>query len=79
MSQTRFLLALIGAFAVMALGLASLGLYGVISYSAKQRTREIGVRVALGASERNVVGLILGQGLAVALAGSGSASPARSP
>ena len=71
MSQTRFLLALIGAFAVMALGLASLGLYGVISYSAKQRTREIGVRVALGASERDVMGLILGQGLAVALAGIG--------
>ena len=71
MSQTRFLLALIGAFAVMALGLASLGLYGVISYSAKQRTREIGVRVALGASERAVVGLILGQGLAMSLAGIG--------
>jgi putative ABC transport system permease protein len=69
MSQTRFLLALIGAFAVLALGLASLGLYGVISYSAKQRTREIGVRVALGATERDVVRLILGQGLVVALAG----------
>ena len=71
MSQTRFLLALIGAFAVLALGLASLGLYGVISYSARQRTREIGVRVALGASERDVVWLILGQGLVVALAGIG--------
>jgi putative ABC transport system permease protein len=69
MSQTRFLLALIGAFAVLALGLASLGLYGVVSYSAKQRTREIGVRVALGAAERDIVGLILGQGLAVSLAG----------
>jgi putative ABC transport system permease protein len=69
MSQTRFLLALIGAFAVLALGLASLGLYGVISYSAKQRTREIGVRVALGAGPRDVVRLILGQGLVVALSG----------
>ena len=71
MSQTRFLLALIGGFAVLALGLASLGLYGVISYSAKQRTREIGVRVAFGATERDVVRLILGQGLVVALAGIG--------
>jgi putative ABC transport system permease protein len=70
-SQTRFLLALIGAFAALALGLASLGLYGVISYSAKQRTREIGVRVAFGATERDVVRLILGQGLVVALAGIG--------
>jgi putative ABC transport system permease protein len=69
MSQTRFLLALIGAFAALALGLASLGLYGVISYSAKQRTREIGVRVAFGATERDVMRLILGQGLVVALAG----------
>jgi len=69
MSQTRFLLALIGAFAVLALGLASLGLYGVISYSAKQRTREIGVRVALGAGPRDIARLILGQGLVVALAG----------
>jgi ABC-type antimicrobial peptide transport system permease subunit len=69
MSQTRFLLALIGAFAVLALGLAALGLYGVISYSAKQRTREIGVRVAFGASQRDVMRLILGQGLVVALAG----------
>ena len=43
----------------------------MISYSAKQRTREIGVRVALGASERDVVWLILGQGLVVALAGIG--------
>jgi len=71
MSQTRFLLALIGAFAALALGLASLGLYGVISYSAKQRTREIGVRVTFGATERDVMRLILGQGLVVALAGIG--------
>jgi putative ABC transport system permease protein len=71
MSQTRFLLSLVGAFAVLALGLASLGLYGTISYSAKQRTREIGVRVAFGASERDVMRLILGQGLVTALAGIG--------
>jgi putative ABC transport system permease protein len=66
MAQTRFLLALIGTFAGLALILASLGLYGVISYSAKQRTREIGVRVAFGASRRDVLRLILSQGLFVA-------------
>jgi putative ABC transport system permease protein len=65
-AQTRFLLVLIGTFAVLALVLASLGLYGVISYAARQRTREIGVRVAFGATSRDVVRLILGQGLVLA-------------
>src|SRR5262249_11280559 len=66
MAQTRFLLALTTTFAVLALILAALGLYGVISYSARQRTREIGVRVALGANEGQIRKLILGQGLIVA-------------
>lgn len=66
MAQTRFLVALTGTFAVLALILAALGLYGVISYSARQRTREIGVRVALGATEQDVRRLILGHGLTVA-------------
>jgi putative ABC transport system permease protein len=66
MAQTRFMLALISTFAVLALVLASLGLYGVISYSARQRTREIGVRVAFGASNRDVLRLILGQGMVLA-------------
>jgi putative ABC transport system permease protein len=69
MAQTRFMLALIGAFAVLALVLASLGLYGVISYSVRQRTREIGVRVAFGAKDGDVLKLVLAQG--VVLAGSG--------
>jgi putative ABC transport system permease protein len=69
MAPTRFLLALNGTFAVLALVLASLGLYGVISYSARQRTREIGVRVAMGASVGNVIRLILGQGLILAAIG----------
>jgi putative ABC transport system permease protein len=69
MAQTRFMLALIGVFAVLALVLASLGLYGVISYSVRQRTREIGVRVAFGAENRDVLKLVIAQG--VVLAGSG--------
>jgi len=70
-SQTRFLLALSSTFAGLALVLAALGLYGVISFSARQRTREIGVRVALGASDRDVRRLILGQGMVVAAIGIG--------
>jgi putative ABC transport system permease protein len=69
MAQTRFMLALVGVFAVLALVLASLGLYGVISYSVRQRTREIGVRVAFGADGPDVVKLVLRQGLGVALVG----------
>ncbi len=69
MAQTRFMLALIGTFAVLALLLASLGLYGVISYSVRQRTREIGVRVAFGATGGSVVWLLLRQGVGVAIAG----------
>lgn len=69
MAPTRFLLALIGVFAIVALVLASLGLYGVISYSVRQRTREFGVRAAFGAEGRDIMRLVLGQGLAVVLAG----------
>ncbi|MFG0253424.1 MAG: ABC transporter permease [Phycisphaerales bacterium JB038] len=69
MARTRFMLALIGAFAGLALVLASLGLYGVISYGARQRTREIGVRVAFGASDADVLVLVLKQGMGMAAAG----------
>jgi len=70
MAPTRFLLALVGTFAGVALVLASLGLYGVMSYSVRQRTREIGVRMAFGATEGAVTRLVLGQ--AMMLAGSGA-------
>lgn len=69
MAQTRFLLALTATFAGLALVLAVLGLYGVVAFSARQRTREIGVRVALGATDRDIRRLILGHGLVVAVAG----------
>jgi ABC-type antimicrobial peptide transport system permease subunit len=69
LGQRRFAMIVLGSFAAAALLLASLGIYGVISYLVGQRTHELGIRVALGASRRQILTLVLGHGLKMALAG----------
>jgi ABC-type antimicrobial peptide transport system permease subunit len=66
---TRFSLLLIGTFAFISALLAGIGLYGVLSTLVRQRTAEIGVRMAIGAAPNNIFGLIVGNGLRLSVAG----------
>lgn len=70
-APSRFYMLLLGGFAFISLVLAAVGIYGVIAYAVRQRTQEIGIRLALGATGDRVLRMVVGQGLALAGVGAG--------
>jgi predicted permease len=69
LARRRFSMMLLGVFASVALALATIGIYGVMAYLVNQGTRELGIRIALGASPRNILSLVVRQGLVLAFSG----------